>query len=292
MSVTDWQFDLNGLLFGAGTPYRVQEMEHGKPETRANDTPFPREDGIRFGRDHLAGQILSFQVGVEGADSETVLDLVAAMRSVWQTATTRDKAGLAVPLRLKRPGRDALRVYGRPREFSVATMHNVSSGWVPVVCDFQCVDHLFYADVEESVSISIAPPAAGGLVEPLTEPLTATSATAGTGQVTVGGEEPTWLVARSNGPVLDPVVEVVGRWSATMRADLAFDEWITADPTPWGRSVLRNGVSNAAGVFTQDSRRLSRWQIPPGQQEIVLRGTDATGTASLLLSWRPAYSSY
>lgn len=292
MSVSDWQFDLNGLVFGSGTPYRLMGFEHGKPETRANDTPLPRADGIRFGRDHLAGQVLAFDIGVQGADPEATLELVSALRVQWQADTARGTPGATVPLQFKRPGRATMRVYGRPRQFTVASMQHASVGWVPTVADFQCADHLFYADTEESVSISIAPPAAGGLVEPLTDPLTATAATAGTGEVGVAGDVATWLVARIDGPVLDPVVEVVGAWSARLRADLAHDEWITVDPRPWNRSVLRNGVANAAGVFTPDSPRLSRWLLTPGQNEVVLRGTDGTGTASLLASYRPAYSSY
>jgi hypothetical protein len=288
--LADRQFELDGYVFGPGAPVEVSVVDFGSPEIRQHDTPLPRGDGTRFGRDYRDGRLVTFELATNQDGGDTALAALSALQRAWLADPVRSAPGAVSVLRYRVAGRTR-RVYGRPRRFA-ADSRLYRSGRVDVTCDFQCVDHLFYDDVEFSTSISIAPPATGGLVEPLTDPLTATAATAGQGEVVVAGDAPAWLVARINGPILDPVVEVVGVWSARLRVDLASDEWITVDSTLWNRGVLRNGAVNAAGIFTQDSPRLSQWRLPTGQHEMVLRGVDGTGTAALLASWRTKHSSY
>jgi hypothetical protein len=292
VSVTDWQFELAGVTFGRGTDYRVSELTLPKPETRHVDVDAPRADGIRFGRDQLAGSLIAFELNVVGTDATDVLGKVATLRRAWYGDDTRAVSGVSIPLRMKRPGRDAVRAYGRPRRFEPATMANAVLGHVPVVCDFQAVDPYFYGDVLESTSVTLVPPPVGGLIEPLTDPLIGTQYGQVQGHIQVGGDSPAWLVTRIDGPILDPTIEVVGQWSAPMRLSLTTDEWVDVDPQLWSRRVRRNGKQNEAGAFTASSQRLSQMRVPPGGAEVVLRGTDATGTASALFSWHTAHSSY
>lgn len=292
MSVSDWQFELDGLLFGDNTPYLVYDFEHGKPDARANDAVRPRADGMVFGRDDLAGMPLTWEIGVVGSGPSDVLEKVAAMRGRWYGDEVRATPGAVSVLRMRRPGRGTVRVYGRPRSFAPATLSNVASGYVPVVCDFQAQDGYFYSDAELATTVGIVPPTVGGLSGALIGPIVSSAVGEGVTDLFVGGDVPGWLAFRINGPIVDPTVEVVDQWSATLRVSLASDQWLVVDPTPWNRGVRRSDGANLAGVFTAASQRLQAMRIPPGRQQILLRGTDATGTATVQVFVREANSSY
>lgn len=292
MAVADWQFELDGVTFGAGTDYRVSELTLPKPEARVFDADAAREDGTSFGRDHLTGLLVTFEIGVVGTGPDGVLDKVATLRRAWYGDATRATSGASVPLVMRRPGRDPVRMFGRPRRFDPASHADVASGYVPVVCDFQAVDPYLYSDTVGSTSVTIVPPPVGGLIEPLTDPLVGVQSGEAQGHIDIAGSDPAWLVIRILGPVTDPEISVTGLWSARLRLTLADGEYLDVDPQPWARSVRRNDRSNAAGAFTAASQRLSVMRVPPGPAEVVLRGVDATGTASATFSWRSAYSSF
>ncbi len=296
MSVTDWQFELVGtdrsVVFGKDTPYHTYDFAHGKPDETVNDYSMSTEDGIRFGRDHLAGTLAGWDIGVEGTGPADVLDKVRTLRSLWYGTDTRVKPGAVMILRLKRPGSITVRLYGRPRKFDVASMADVASGYVPVVMDFQCVDGYFYSDAEFATTVSIVPPSTTGLVGELIGDIVSEPASQGQGRIVVSGSEPSWLVARPNGPITNPTIEVAGQWSYTLQLSIAYDQSLTVDPTPWTRSVRRSTGANAAGTFTQASQRLSAMRLPVGQQTVMLRGHDPTGTASASLYWRDVWASW
>jgi hypothetical protein len=55
--------------------------------------------------------------------------------------------------------------------------------------------------------------------------------------------------------------------------------------------VRLNDGTNVAGKLTADSPRLSELRVSPGLAEIVLAGQDATGSSTLTLLWRAAFTS-
>lgn len=286
MALEDCQFELvdttgASVVFGNGTPYRVFEFEHGKPDVESNDASLPREDGLRFGRDYMGGVTAGFTLGVQGDDAEDVLNLLRVLRSAWYGTATRTQPGLVDYLRVKRAGAETTRLYGRPRRFTPSSMENVGVGFVPVVMDFQCIDGNFYSDAEYTTRIGIVPPPTGGLVGPLIGPITSEAATEGQGRIDVLGTEPSWLVTKIGGPILNPTIEVVGQWSYTLNLSIAYDMSVSVDPTLWRRTVRTSAGGNVAGKLTQASQRLSRMLLPPGEQTVLLRGTDPTGTAWL-----------
>lgn len=287
--MTDWQFTLNGVTFGSETSYVLREFEHGKPETRDQDRPAPREDGARMGRDYLSGAVFSFTLSVLKPEGATdAMDSLAILRKAWEGP--RSESGDVVALTFQRPGADPKRVYGRPRRFT-PTWADVIFGWIPVVAEFQTVDHRTYADAEGFNSVSLVPPSAGGLEAPLVAPLSTVAQSEEPGEITVGGDEDAWLVATFHGPVTRPVLEVLDEWRMELAITLASDQSVTVDPRPWSRGVRRENGANVAGTLTGDSPRLSRLRVPPGEHVVVFRGEDETGTASLDVRWRDAYLS-
>lgn len=294
----DWQFELDdgvnpSILLGSGTPYHVYEFTHDKPDIRANTTARAREDGTNRGRDWLGGTTASLELGVHvGYDPGGVLDQVSRLRGLWYGDQVRREPGKRAILRAKRPGRDPVRMYGRPGSFKVASMENVAAGYVPVVAEFDCDDGYFYSDAEYTLSVPYVPASVGGLIGPLSGPWVATTAGVSSGRLTVGGECPAWLGWRPRGPIVDPVIEVVGRWSATLRGQINYDQSVTVDPAPWQRTARANGGGNWSGKFTADSTRMSRMLVPPGASQVLLRGIDPSGTASLDVFWRSVWASY
>lgn len=300
--VEDWTFEIDdgvsAVLMGAGTPYRVFEFEHAKPDIRGNASGKARDDGTNRGRDYLGSVTATLEIGVhapratQAESSAAVLDAVARLRAIWYGDNVRRDPGLRAVLRAKRPGRDAVRVYGRPGAFKPASMNDVAAGYIPIVAEFECDDGYFYSDVEHSLSVPYVPTVLNGLTGTLTGSWVNIASGEASGRLAVEGESPAWLGWRVNGPIANPQIEVTSHWSATLGGSIAYDTSVTVDPAPWNRTARAEGGANWAGKFVAGSTRMSRMQVPPGASQVLLRGVDATGTSSLDLFWRSVWASY
>jgi hypothetical protein len=286
-----WQLESGGgpVTFGWGAEFNLASFEIGEADVEINDQRRPRSDMEAYGRDFFGGRTISFELNALDRDY-AVLGRLARLQQAWNANPVRSRPGATAVLSWTRGGQSR-RVYGRPRRFKPVTTLDYA-GNVPVSCEFRTSDHLFYDELESSAAISVTASAQGGLVLPLRPPLVLSSAGSGRIPVRVGGTEPAWLVWVVDGPILNPEIEVVGQWSATLATSIAADSSVVVDPTPWARTVRRNDGANFSGAFTADSQRPSGMRLPPGDHEVILRGVDATGTAGLRLLWRSAWSSY
>lgn len=300
-------YGANGVLPGAsftfGTIesgyYLLDPYEITYGETDAGDVPMPQEDGVRLGQDYRGQATITFEVGVDTVDdSPTILGrhganlgAVSTMLQAWDAEAVRRRFATPAVLRTTQGGR-ARRFYGRPRKPAPAGSRLTRQGYTPVVCTFVCVDSTAYDDVEQNVRIGLVPPDHHGLVGPLTTPLTMTGEGSGkvAGEVTVGGTKPAWPVITINGPITNPVCDIVGRWKAGLDMTLGVGERVVIDPRPWVRTVMRNGNASVAGLLTRGTPRLKDMKLPLGRQDFVLRGTDATGSAFMTVAWRDAYA--
>jgi hypothetical protein len=286
-------YDLDGFVFGEGTDYIVEDFEIDPGDIRTNDTDTPRADGVRFGRDLFAGQLLTFEIVINEdpfpISQPGPLTQQAALTKAWRADEVRSQSGAVSMLRLRRGGR-IRRVYGRPRRRKPAPEKN-RYGWVSMTCDFQCIDDVFYGDSEHSNTVSIVPPQAGGLIFPFTFPWSSVGISYSPGVLTVGGDLPAWMCFMIRGPIVRPVVEVVGHWAIGLNLVLQENEWVGIDPRPWSRGVRTSSGANLGGALLPGSPRLSDVRLAPGTYEIVLRGTSAEGTASMTTAWRESYAS-
>lgn len=302
MALTEGQWSLtagsNTIVMGPGTPYNVRTFEIGEPDQRNSDHERAREDGDEFGRDYRGGRTLTFELNalsdpyssVQLDRHRNVLDDLAQLESMWDAEAVRTRPGETCVLAYCRAG-ETRRVYGRPRRFQpVSTLD--WAGNVPVTAAFRTKDHRFYSDGESAVTFGFVPETVGGLIGPLIGPIIASGDGVGSTGFTVGGTEAAWLTYRIDGPIANPVVELVDHWSVTMNVTLAADQWLLVDPSPWQRLVRRNDGANLAGVFTADSQRLSGMRVRPGARSIILRGNDPTGTSRLSCFYRASYASY
>ncbi|MEU3455578.1 hypothetical protein ABZ671_18555 [Micromonospora sp. NPDC006766] len=282
-----WGTAALGVMDRAGAPPDV-----GAVELRTDDADVPRGDGRRFGNDYRGGQTITFDLLVLGADEAQARDREAELRRVWRGDAIRTTPGAVAELRANLGGRQRV-AYGRPRRFAPAgkdTQHGVSR----VVCDFAAVDDLWYDPVQEQVTVALVPPPSGGLTAPLTTPLTTVPAGAGPGAIVVGGSLPVWPVITlraATGTLTNPVVQVTSLWTLALTATVLPGQSITVDTRPWRRTVLRQDGASFAGALTpRTGVRLADAKVPPGTWEVVLRGQDVSGTATMKFAWQKTYA--
>ena len=295
-------FELDGLLFGGvGSVVTIQAVDFGTPPILTHDTARPRADGMMFGRDWRGGRIIAFELtilteytaaavsGYGGYGTVTALDQLATLERAFLADAVRTIPGATSMLRYRLGGRQRC-VFGRGRKFAADT-GMATLGRIPVTCEFQCVDHLFYDDTQYSNLVGYVPPPAGGLTWPIVFPWSTITVGYSPGTIAVYGNVATWLPIVIHGPIAHPTVAWVGGWTVALNLTLAADQWVIIDPRPWSRGVRLNDGTNVAGALTIDSPRLSDIRVPPGEVEIVLAGADSTGTSSMTLVWRGAYTS-
>lgn len=280
--------------FGRGTKTLVDKFDAGTHTIDENQVPNPRRHGTRFGREYYRGMVITFvgdiwTVRTDMGDSVAAFDELAKLRGAFKPVELLTGPGMITALRMRRAGRTR-RVYGRPGQLS-ATDGRGSRGWIPWQGSFRCIDQNFYDDAEYSEIFPLIPTEDGGLTGPLIGPLIASGNGEANGLLIIRGDKPTWLTTRIYGPIANPVV-TANNWSYHMPITLAYDEYVTIDPTPWNRKVRKSDGSNYSGKFDAASKPLSGMLLPPGPNSIYLQGTDLTATSKLEVFWRDVYSSY
>lgn len=288
-----------GFSFGRGTRVHVANASFSSPDITIQDQPEALGDGISFGRDYYRGRLITFDINIRTVPGGTpsAHDLYMAMEAAWFTEDTHVGASRLTPgevstLVMNRHGQSKIAV-GRPRSIEPTT-GRVNSGWIPVTASFQMRTHRFYSADWGQNDISIAPGGSGGIEFPLEFPLNTVGITAQEDIVEVGGNTETWMLSTIYGPISQPQIDVVGYYQITTDSTFSLGpfDYLDIDPRPWSRSILLNGTQNVAGRFTQDSRRISMQTLPPGTNQVVLRGTDPTGTARLVTRWRNAWTTW
>lgn len=280
----EWVLSYPGTELAFGDPWSSYVFpvapDVGPPEIAADDTPRPRADGVAFGVDTFGSRTVTFEINVIGDDCRESAEVLAR---AWRADPVRQGPGSVAQLRSD-IGRVA---FGRPRRYVADNNYRELIGRIRVVADFACADTLWYG-AESSASVSLVPAPGGGLIAPLASPLATTATSDRSTVFTVGGEVPTWPTFEIQGPITNPVIEIVGLLRMEFRTTLAFDQSIVIDTRSWARSILRNGAS-IAGTLSRTSTRLSQASIPPGSYELVLRGASDSGTSSVNIRWRDAY---
>lgn len=295
-------FELDGYPFGGlGSPVTIQNVDFGTPEIITHDTKRPRADGSMFGRDWRGSRVISFELtilteyaapavsGYGGYGTASALDELGGLERAFLADAVRTTPQATSMLRYRLGGRQRV-VFGRGRKFA-AESSMATLGRIPVTAEFVTVDHLFYDDQQYSNLVGYVPPPAGGLTWPIVFPWSTITVGYSPGTIAVYGNVETWLPIVIHGPIARPSVQWVGGWTVELELSLLADQYVVIDPRPWSRGVRLNNGTNVAGALTVDSPRLSDLRVPPGMVEIVLGGQDATGTSSMTLTWRGAYTS-
>ncbi|MGW2843963.1 hypothetical protein [Streptomyces sp. NPDC001274] len=292
----DWQYELGGVLMGAGTPVQVIETTGlGRPPVRDNDADQPSMDGTFAGPDYYAGRQVQFDAAVRiPGDPAACHDVVAALQAAADDPAVRLAGGATMPLRILRPGRPVKRLHGRLRKLD-PEYKQVIHGYVPLDIEFLATDPTFYADEETTTEIPLGWLTGGGFKAPVVAPIYVQSGTTAAdrpGWVTNGGTGDAWPVIRITGPVATVTVTHVasGRQLSLPTLNLtSSSQWVEIDTRPGYRTVRRENGGNASTLLSPSSR-IDLFSLPPGQSEMRWTGYDNTNTARMRLTWRDAYT--
>jgi hypothetical protein len=288
--------DVDGLHMGRFTSVAVQSFEPDGPEIRIADAAVAMGDGIRMGRDFRAGRVISMELAAVSPTGSTqpavdALNALDKLESAWAADRVRMSPGAVQVLRWRAGGR-VRRVYGRPRAISPIT-NTYHQGSIPVAADFQCIDDLYYADQRSVVTVGIAIAANAWTTWPVDWPIVWRKAESGNaGTILVEGTRATWPSFTIHGPVLNPTIVIGGYGEIKFTTNLLYDQTLYIDTRPWNRGVRRENGASLAGVMDTRSTPLSQLRFPPGTYSVALKGVDPTGTASLVVEHRAAYSSF
>lgn len=283
------RFRFGGVEFGGQDTLWMTGFDPGAVDVRSEDQARPQRDGDMVGRDFLGGTTWRLDMTTDQQDLTSALAVAAALEAAWKNPAVRLNPLVKVPLSYQVDGRWR-RVYGRPDRYqgfaeTLATLQGVGH----VTCDFRVTDPLTYDDEASTVTLTIVPASTGGLEAPLVAPLsTVRSSAPRAGLVVNRGDAPTPLGVTFYGPVTDPWVRAAAGWEVALIGSLAYDQAVMVDPM--GGTVTRQDGAPAAGLLTRRTR-LSGTALAPGTNELTFGGTDSTGTARAVLSWRNAYYS-
>lgn len=283
--------EVDGLLMGRGTPYKITKIiAGGKPDAEIRDRQRPRQDSLAFGRDNLTGRLLKIELTIDTDSYLACQQAWAELSTVWDAERIRVTPGSVIPMRVRQFTGDTRWVVGRPNLIDPVDEDLMNLGRLDVVMDFRCIDHKFYSDTEYSTTVSIIPASSGGFSFPLRFPVSTYGRGEGEGIMSVGGDTSTWVTSIVHGgPITRPEIEIAQQWRAPLNTIIYDQEYIHIDPSPWAQTVRRNGVSSEPGIFTQEAPYLTQMTVAPGNWDLVLRGTDPTGTSILTTSWRNAF---
>lgn len=284
MTLIDYQWQIAGLLLGAGTDYIIHTVTGlGIPAYRTSDTVEPLRHGVDHGHDLLEARTLVFEITVRGDTPQDVVNNIDALREAWFLDTRRDQS-LRRPISFKLPGQVARRFNGRPRRIE-GDLGRVVNLNVPLTLEYVAGNPRQLSDAEKSVTITYDSAGATGYAYPRGYPRSY-GGTSSSNSATANNEGavPTSPVIRIDGPCVNPQVEnVTSERILSFDIDLDADDYLEIDVDR--RSVLLNGSTNRFGSI--DSAEF--FDIEPGANTIkfVVAGTSGAPTAQV--TWRDAW---
>jgi hypothetical protein len=261
----------------------VDDMPQQASADSANDDKArPRNDGTLFGEDFLGASNITFTLVASRENEPDVLETLDEFMAVWRADAVRRTPG-AIATLTAHTGRST---FGRPRKPQSSDLRTFQ-GRAELTAEFLAADDLWYGP-QQSMRVGLGQVATGGFVAPFIFPLIVGSGVTDRSQVfEVGGRLPTWVSTRIDGPIVNPSVEVPGRFRYGFPTTLRDGEWIDVKATPFGHVMLRNGTSGIAA--DAQSSLVNRSLLPPGKHELILRGQSPSGSPSALATWRNAY---
>ena len=295
LDITDWQFDLGGVLIGAGTSVNIIEVTGlGRPPVRDNDVDQPSMDGQWAGPDYWAGRQLQFDAAIKvPGDPAACYDMVAALQAATDAASVRLVGGQGMTLRIKRPGAVVKQLTVRARKVD-PEYKQVIHGYVPLDMEFVAHDPTFYADDVSTTEIPLGWLTGGGFAAPVVAPIYVQDGTVAAdrpGWVTNQGTADAWPIIRITGPCANVTVIHAdsGRTLALPTLNLLAGQWVEIDTRPGYRTITRDNGGNAS-AYLSPSSRIDLFSLPPGQSEMRWTAFDNTNTARMSVTWRDAYT--
>jgi hypothetical protein len=300
-TLSNWEFQYNGLTFGAGTAYGLISVKGlGDLATvRAQDTPFPRDDGEFTGLDVLGGRDIELDMWVNSSTLSPFAASTALGAAFYRQANTN------LPLWFQVPGAPVLCSMCRPRlKPEVWDADYAAGARLATNMTLHANDPRIYgAGVQSSVTVG---PPAGGLSFPVgpfpVGPFSSTTPE----QVTINqtGNIEMRPIVVINGPITNPIISNTSLTGSpylqftnpyqTTYTVLAGDQLLIDLGTPHRMLYYSGGIasgsapSNVAFWLELGS---TWWDLIPGNNVISLGSADSGTTGGgAYIWWAPAYA--
>lgn len=278
----DFQYEYNGLLLGAHTPFELQQMSGlgGLPNVRSGSVERFGHHGGVGGRHYLSARTIVATWDIFDGD-----DFALRRKELQEAfAVITDPAG-DLPFVWKHPGQPKLRVYARPVDRDVPTDRNFSLKYGQVSVRLECNDPWVYSNDEKSFNASPGI-TTGGLEFPLTFPLQfGSGSSGGSQQATNEGTAPAPWTAVITGETPNPRITHVesGKYIELNGLNIAAGDSLIIDSRQ--RSILYNGTASRRGFMTPASEWFA---LDPGTNTIQFSSSGIT-TGQLTFRWRDTY---
>lgn len=287
MTYCDWSITVSGASHNFD-PVEVVSWNIGGREYRADDTDRPRTDGRWFGQDFATpGDVeIDLIIRAKGKTRQERFDNAMAIRNEFTAAWSGDKIrftpGAVAELQIA----GTAIVEGRPRHVDwddERATFGIIRGKAVFVRD---LDQAFEpGEMWQSVTVGLVPVQSGGLIAPLIAPLSTTRTSTRARPFEVVSDSPVWPIITVQGPLQSGgTVELTNGWTLALNTALAYDQKAVFDTRPGKRTMKLNGKT--MNLLSPTGARLSQLSIPPGIQEVALRGKSLEGTASVRVQWR------
>lgn len=278
--------DPDPYLFGIGTDVEVTSWTPGDLDVTTNDTPVGGGDGTIGGQDTVNGRVFTLEMLVNTFTPADGLSAWDELSAAWDAPDIRATPGAIMPLRMALPGKDPVRIYGRPRKCSPADTNGLRQGAVSVAAEFQTYDGLYYSDELHSISLGLAPSDPGGFKWPITWPVIFQVTGERQDAVRNTGKSSTWMIVTFNGPIVNPGIRLSNGLKIYLNRTLLAGESATLNAFPWARTILGSSGASYAGSIR--GGHLSDLKLPPGVTSIGFIGSDNTLQSSCVIQWRDA----
>lgn len=123
MALLDYQYSIDGYVFGEGTNLIVDNITGlGLGPKRSKFFANPGADGVTFGREYRDGKTITIEGHTKhGLTAAAALDAIEALEAKWDgigaVATNRRQPRTTKELKIKWPGRVDRTILGRPNRF-------------------------------------------------------------------------------------------------------------------------------------------------------------------------------
>jgi hypothetical protein len=281
--------EADGIPFGLrrAISCNADGFDPGVAEWITQDTENPLTGTTHMGRDVLKGSTWTWQLFANRSDPETAVQALADLGRVWLNRKKAREPDAVSVMRYKLAGRTR-RVYGRPRRWGATMTNQILSGMVPITCDFQRVDPLFYDDSPEIDTLDMISLSEGGITFPVVFPAASVPSGTNEGEIWVGGDEPTWPIIRFTGPIINPEL-ITPAWTLKLNTTILDGGWIEIDTRPWVMTVKNQAGYSVSGVL-DPKVRFSKMELEPGHYSLAMRGDSSSNTATCIIKRYAAYA--
>lgn len=298
-TISDWQWQYNGLTFGAGTSFGVLGVDGlDLANIRQGDQSIPRDSGQTPGLDLYGGRDVNIDLWMTGAGGLVSNQLLLSQAMSLGYATEQ-------PLWFQIPTLGLACVMARARKRSMKWDAVYAMGAVgKPTASWHCTDPRVYA-AGQSVSISLSSSGGGGLGFPVGPfPVTFGSSGSGTTTVTNSGTMETRPLLIFNGPVTNPWVmnESISsnpylqfsNPSQVSYTVLAGDQLVVDLSVPHRVLYYSGGWASGSTPSAEIdwlTPASSWWNLPPGANNLKYGSADTsvTGIGSVIVAYSSAW---